>query len=179
MLEKKWTIRPSISHWKRNSEIQNLEIYWDIKINVAACEYTVDTRWLGVQQSAGWSSAGVVGMNIGRRPRRMTIPRGAIAPAALVRKGKPGGRGGLMGKTNKTNSKNGMKQRFVWEKGKTGRDVQRARSGTWDIMREKKESKSEQPVRRMATSREQTRRESSGNAKWLWAVKVSGERRLI
>ncbi len=43
----------------------------------------------------------------------MTIPRGAIAPAALVRKGKPGGLGGLMEKTNKTNSKNGMKQRFV------------------------------------------------------------------
>jgi hypothetical protein len=30
----------------------------------------------------------------------MTIPRDAMAPAALVRKGKPGGRGALMGKTN-------------------------------------------------------------------------------
>jgi hypothetical protein len=32
-------------------------------------------------------------------------------------------------------------------------------------MREKKESKPEEPVRRMATSKMQTRRESSGNAK--------------
>ncbi len=37
----------------------------------------------------------------------------AIVPAALVLKGKPGGRGGLMGKTNYTNYRNGMKQRFV------------------------------------------------------------------
>jgi hypothetical protein len=43
--------------------------------------------------------------------------------------------------------------------------VQHARNGTWDIMREKKESKTEEPVRRMATSRKQTRGESSGNAK--------------
>jgi hypothetical protein len=41
--------------------------------------------------------------------------------------------------------------------------VQRARNGTWDIMREKKKSKTEEPVRRLATSRE-NRRESSGNA---------------
>jgi hypothetical protein len=39
--------------------------------------------------------------------------------------------------------------------------VQRARNGTWDIMGEKKGSKSEEAVRRMATSREQTRGESS------------------
>jgi hypothetical protein len=30
--------------------------------------------------------------------------------------------------------------------------VQRARNGTWDIMREKKESETEEPVRRLATS---------------------------
>jgi len=41
--------------------------------------------------------------------------------------------------------------------------VQRARNGTWDIMREKKESETEEPVRRLATSRE-NRRKSSGNA---------------
>jgi len=41
--------------------------------------------------------------------------------------------------------------------------VQRARNGTWDIMREKKENETEEPVRRLATSRD-NRRESSGNA---------------
>jgi hypothetical protein len=41
--------------------------------------------------------------------------------------------------------------------------VQRARDGTWDIMRKEKESETEEPVRRLATSRE-NRRESSGNA---------------
>jgi len=41
--------------------------------------------------------------------------------------------------------------------------VQRARNGTWDIMREKKESETEEPVRRLATSRE-NRRETLGNA---------------
>jgi len=41
--------------------------------------------------------------------------------------------------------------------------VQRGRNGTWGIIREKKESETEEPVRRLATSRE-NRRESSGNA---------------
>jgi len=36
--------------------------------------------------------------------------------------------------------------------------VQRARDGTWDIMREKKESETEEPVRRLATSRENIER---------------------
>jgi hypothetical protein len=45
----------------------------------------------------------------------------------------------------------GMKHYCVWEKGKTGRDVQRARNGTWDIMREKEASEPEKPVRRLGT----------------------------
>jgi hypothetical protein len=32
--------------------------------------------------------------------------------------------------------------------------VQRARNGTWNILREKKESETEEPVRRLATSNE-------------------------
>jgi hypothetical protein len=36
----------------------------------------------------------------------MAIPRDAIAPAAVVRKWKPGRQGGLMWKRNKTNCKN-------------------------------------------------------------------------
>jgi len=111
-----------------------------------------------------------------------------LRAAAVVRKGKPGGEGCLMGKRTKTNCKNGDETEMCLRKRKTGRDVQRARNGTWDIMRakkeseteepvrslgtsngtwdimrEKKESETEEPVRRLATSRE-NRRESSGNA---------------
>jgi hypothetical protein len=50
---------------EKKQRIQNLEIYSVIELNGAACEYTVDTRWVGVQQSAGWSSAGLVGMYMG------------------------------------------------------------------------------------------------------------------
>jgi hypothetical protein len=46
-------------------------------------------------------------MDIRWRPRRKAIPRDAIAAAAVVRKGKPGGEGFLMVKRTKTNCKNG------------------------------------------------------------------------
>jgi hypothetical protein len=45
-----------------------------------------------------------------------------------------------------------VKQRYVLVKGNTGRDVQHARNGTWDVMIEKKESETEEPVRRLGTS---------------------------
>jgi hypothetical protein len=55
-------------------------------------------------------------MNIGRRPRRK-----AISPAAVVRKGKPGGQGGLMGKRNKTNCKNGDETKICLRERKDGK----------------------------------------------------------
>jgi len=60
-----------------------------------------------------------------------------------------------MGKRIKTNRNNGDGTKMcLRERKDRERDVQRARNGTWDIMSEKKDSETEEPVRRLATSRE-------------------------
>ncbi len=56
--------------------------------------------------------------------------------------------------------------------------MQRARNGTWDTMRKKKESETE-PVRRLATSRAEKTDESVQETHLTLSDTGSGERRAI
>jgi hypothetical protein len=58
-----------------------------------------------------------------------------------------------MGKRIKTNRNNGDGTKMcLRERKDRERDVQRARNGTWDIMSEKNDSETEEPLRRLGTS---------------------------